>query len=63
MPVNETSYTYTDYDPATAYCFHITATASGAALSSSNRVCLTTGSETAPSWVNADAVAVADGAH
>ncbi len=62
VPLNETSYTYTDYDPGTAYCFNITATASGAALSSSNRVCITTGSETAPSWVNLDAVAVTTGA-
>jgi len=62
VPVNETSYTYTDYDPGTAYCFYITATANGAPLSSSNRVCVTTGNETAPSWVNFDAVAVTGGA-
>ena len=60
VPLNETAFTYTDYDTETGYCFHISASASGTALSSSNRVCVTTGSETAPSWVDADAVAVAD---
>ncbi|MRR19412.1 hypothetical protein EG827_04390 [bacterium] len=62
VPLSETTYIYTDYDPGTSYCFHITSFAGGAGLSSSNRVCVTTGSETAPSWVNIDALAVAGGA-
>ncbi len=58
IPVSETSYNFIDYDPGTNYCFHITASDDGSGLSSSNRVCVTTGSEVAPAWVNADAVAV-----
>lgn len=58
IPVSETSYNYTEYDPGTVYCFHVIASTDGEGLSSSNRVCVTTGSETAPSWVNVDAVAV-----
>lgn len=59
LPSTERSYVFSDYDPGTAYCFHVTASFEGTGLSSSNRECLTTGFETAPSWINVDAVAVA----
>ncbi|MFN2336240.1 MAG: gliding motility-associated C-terminal domain-containing protein [Bacteroidales bacterium] len=59
LPSTETSYLFSGYDPGTEYCFFITASHDGTGLSSSNRVCLTTGSETAPAFIRVDAVAVA----
>ncbi len=59
LPSSETTFLFSDYDPGTEYCFFITASNDGTGLSSSNRECVTTGSETAPSFISVDAVAVA----
>lgn len=59
LPSTETSYLFSDYDPGTEYCFFVTASNDGTGLSSSNRECVTTGSETAPAFIRVDAVAVA----
>lgn len=61
LPAAATLFEYTGYDPDTEYCFHVTASDSGGPLSSSNRSCVITGSEVAPSWVNLDAIAVKAG--
>ncbi|MFZ2287728.1 MAG: gliding motility-associated C-terminal domain-containing protein [Bacteroidales bacterium] len=58
VPVTSTSYLYSGYEPGTDYCFHVTASNDGTALSSSNRECVRTGLETAPGWIRADAVSV-----
>ncbi len=59
LPSAQTTYQFAGYDPGTEYCFYITASQAGTGLSSSNRECLTTGSETAPDFIAIDAVAVA----
>lgn len=59
LPSTDTTYLFSDYDPGTEYCFFVTASNDGDGLSSSNRKCVTTGSETAPSFIRVDAVAVA----
>jgi gliding motility-associated-like protein len=59
LPSAQTTYLFAGYDPGTQYCFYITASQAGTGLSSSNRECLTTGSETAPAFIAVDAVAVA----
>ncbi|MBE0679304.1 MAG: gliding motility-associated C-terminal domain-containing protein [Bacteroidales bacterium] len=59
LPSNESTYLFSGYDPGTEYCFYITASDDGTGLSSSNRECVTTGSESAPSFIRVDAVAVA----
>ncbi|MHC1732576.1 MAG: T9SS type B sorting domain-containing protein [Bacteroidales bacterium] len=56
-----TLFEFTGYEPDTEYCFHITVSDSGGPLSSSNRSCVTTGSEVPPSWVSLDAIAVKTG--
>lgn len=61
LPVSETQYILTGYDPATEYCFFVTATGGGEPLSSSNRACVTTGSEIVPEWVRIDAISVEGG--
>lgn len=58
LPAVATRFEFTGYMPATEYCFHVIAGDAGGPLSSSNRSCVTTGSEVAPSWVNLDAIAV-----
>jgi gliding motility-associated-like protein len=58
----DTSYLFGDYLPATRYCFYITASGNAGGLSSSNMQCVTSGRETAPSWVRTDAIIVEDGA-
>jgi gliding motility-associated-like protein len=60
LPSTETTYLFSDYDPGTEYCFFITASNDDAGLSTSNRECVTTGSETAPSFISVDAVSVAE---
>jgi gliding motility-associated-like protein len=60
LPLSQSSYTISGYAPATGYCFHITATASNAGLSSSNRQCLTSGSEIPPGWIITETVYVQD---
>jgi len=57
-----TSFTFTGYDPDSEYCFNVTANDGSGPLSSSNRTCVTTGTEAAPAWVRIDAVAVEGGA-
>ncbi len=59
LPSAETTYQFTDYAPGTDCCFYITAALDATALSSSNRQCVTTVNEAAPSWIDIDAVAVA----
>ena len=62
LPKTDTSYNYRDYLPGTRYCFFIRATDNeGAVPSSSNRQCITTGTETAPAWLRIVAVSVEDG--
>jgi len=56
-----TTYTFTGYDPDTEYCFNVTANDVSGPFSSSNRACVTTGSEVAPVWVRIDAIAVEGG--
>lgn len=56
-----TTYAFTDYDPATEYCFHLTAMVNAEGISSSNRVCATTSSVRAPEWVSIDAIIVEGG--
>ncbi|MGE5348445.1 MAG: gliding motility-associated C-terminal domain-containing protein [Actinomycetota bacterium] len=58
LPQEDTSYTFTGYEPETGYCFHITAVAGGTPLASSNRGCVTTGSEVPPAWMRIDAIVV-----
>ena len=53
-----TSYSFTGYEPATEYCFYLTAMVNTEGISSSNRVCVTTSSVRAPEWVNIDAIMV-----
>lgn len=62
LPFTESSFVFADYVPGTEYCFHVTASGNGAGLSSSNRVCLTTGHEIVPSWIDIQAVTVAGNA-
>jgi gliding motility-associated-like protein len=62
VAMTDTSYFFDDYAPATRYCFHITASGNAGGLSSSNMQCVTSGSETAPSWIRTDAIIVEDGA-
>ncbi len=62
VAITDTSYFFDDYIPATRYCFYITASGNAGSLSSSNMQCVTSGSETAPSWIRTDAIAVEDGA-
>ncbi|NLE36245.1 MAG: hypothetical protein GX622_14195 [Bacteroidales bacterium] len=57
----ETGYIFSGYEPDTEYCFHLTATDGGGPLSTSNRACVTTGSEVAPGWVTIDAIVVENG--
>lgn len=62
VAMTDTSYLFDDYSPATRYCFYITASGNAGGLSTSNLQCVTSGSETAPSWIRTDAIAVEDGA-
>jgi len=61
LPPSETSYIFTGYEPDTEYCFHVTFFDGGGLLSSSNMVCVTTGSEVPPEWVTIDAIVVEKG--
>ncbi len=61
LPVSSTQYLFTGYNADTEYCFFVTAYDGEGPLSSSNRACITTGSEAAPQWVRIDAVGVHDG--
>jgi gliding motility-associated-like protein len=61
LPAVAIRFEFTGYTPDTEYCFHVAASDAGGPLSSSNRSCVTTGSEVAPSWVNLDAIAVTGG--
>ena len=62
VALTDTSFFFEDYAPATHYCFYVTASGNTGGLSSSNMQCVTSGSETAPSWIRTDAIAVEDGA-
>jgi gliding motility-associated-like protein len=53
-----TSSVFTGYDPDTEYCFHVTASGNAGSTSASNRVCVISKKETAPGWVNIDAIMV-----
>ena len=44
--------------PSTSYCFYVSSSYGGEELSSSNRACVATGSETIPGWAGTDAVSV-----
>jgi len=61
LPAVATRFEFTGYMPDTEYCFHVIAGDAGGPLSSSNRSCVTTGSQVAPSWVNLDAITVFSG--
>ncbi len=56
-----TSGIFDGYDPDTEYCFYVTASENAEILSASNRVCVISKKETAPGWVNIDAIRVVDG--
>ncbi|MDX9772879.1 MAG: gliding motility-associated C-terminal domain-containing protein [Bacteroidales bacterium] len=56
------SYTFDGYAPDTEYCFNIIAYVNTESLSSSNRVCATSASQTPPGWVMVDAIMVDGGA-
>lgn len=58
LPASSAIFEYTGYEPDTEYCFHVTAYDAGGSPASSNRSCITTGSEVAPLWVNLDAIEV-----
>lgn len=60
--MTDTSFIFDNYTPGTRYCFYIVASGNAGGLSSSNRKCVTSGSETAPSWIRTDAITVEDGA-
>lgn len=51
-----TGYELSGYSPETEYCFHVTAVEGETRLSSSNRHCISTGSEVPPQWVTIDAI-------
>lgn len=61
LPFTDQEYVLTGYDPDTEYCFYITATDGGNQLSSSNRACVTTGSEIPPSWIRIGSISVERG--
>jgi gliding motility-associated-like protein len=61
VPITDTSYFFDDYFPGTRYCFYITASGNSGGLSSSNMQCVTSGHETAPSWIRTDAITVEGG--
>lgn len=61
LPPGETQYLFSGYNPDTEYCFNVTAAGGEGPVSSSNRACITTGSEVAPVWVRIDAVEVRGG--
>lgn len=61
LPLSSTQYLFTGYEADTEYCFHVTASDGTVPLSSSNRACITTGSEVAPEWVRIYAIAVDNG--
>ncbi len=56
LPVTAAQYVLTGYEPDTEYCLTLTANDDGTPLSSSNRVCVTTGSEAPPQWTAIHAV-------
>ncbi|MCU0378048.1 MAG: gliding motility-associated C-terminal domain-containing protein [Bacteroidales bacterium] len=60
LPVSQRSYTFSGYAASTEYCFYIRATAANAGLSSSNSICLLSGSETPPRWTITHAVFIQD---
>ena len=60
LPLTSSSYILTGYLPGSNYCFVVSAMQNSATLSSSNRRCLITGSESAPAWTEVDAAAVTD---
>jgi gliding motility-associated-like protein len=62
VALTDTSFFFEEYAPATRYCFYITASGNAGGLSSSNMQCITSGSETAPSWIRTDAITIEDGA-
>jgi gliding motility-associated-like protein len=60
VAMTDTSFIFDDYTPGTRYCFYIVASGNTGDLSSSNMQCVTSGSETAPSWTRTDAIIVED---
>lgn len=58
LPITGTQYLFAGYDPDTEYCFSVTAAGGEGEISSSNRACVTTGSEVAPAWVSIYAIEV-----
>lgn len=61
LPFTDNEYILSGYDPDTEYCFHVTATDDVDPLSSSNRACVTTGSEVPPSWISIGSISVEGG--
>ncbi|MDF1558825.1 MAG: gliding motility-associated C-terminal domain-containing protein [Bacteroidales bacterium] len=62
LPKTDTSYNFSDYLPGSDYCIFIIASdEEGAAPSSSNRQCITTGAETTPGWMQITALSVVGG--
>jgi gliding motility-associated-like protein len=52
--VSETSYTLSDFNVNSEYCFKVRANLEGGAYSSSNKTCLSTKMQRPPQWINAD---------
>lgn len=61
LPFTDREYIFAGYDPDTEYCFYVTATSGANQLSSSNRACVTTGSEVPPTWIRIGSIAVEGG--
>jgi gliding motility-associated-like protein len=51
---SETSYTLSDFNINSEYCFEVRANLEGGTFSSSNRTCLSTKMQRPPQWINAD---------
>ena len=58
VPLSTASLSLTGMAASTKYCFYVSSSSGGEELSSSNKACVTTGSEIAPGWVSTDAVSV-----
>lgn len=62
LPKTDTIFRFQTYLPGTRYCFFIRAADEQSTyFSASNRSCVTTGSESAPSWVRIDAISAEAG--
>lgn len=54
VSASETSYTLSDFNIDSEYCFEVRANLEGGAFSTSNKTCLSTKMQRPPKWINAD---------